>query len=179
MQEHALLCAGLLLAVIGVPAVGAQLFSTPAHSFVGDFTYYGAVTGRLYSARSLTRARSSSDACISVPAGDQQGAGHCSFQYASPSAFTLPWTNGITSGAAMNAPQAGTSPGCSAGDATALTHVKHALHHTDKQAAQLRCGRLAVQQLSAMWPVSCIQRHRQGLGPDAHTDHRRALHHHY
>lgn len=106
--------------------------------------------------------RPCSDACTSAPAGDQQGAGHCSFQYASPSAFTLPWTNGITSGAAMNAPQAGTLA-CTA----------------DFHAARLSRSLHAVQQLAAVRPLPCIQGHRQGLRPKPHTDHIRALHSHH
>ena len=38
--------------------------------------------------------------------GSKKGAGHCSFQFASPSAFTLPWTSSLASGVAMNHPQA-------------------------------------------------------------------------
>ena len=42
--------------------------------------------------------------------GDQSGAGHCSFQFSN--SFTLPWTTGVYTGVAVNAPQYSGSAPC-------------------------------------------------------------------
>ena len=63
--------------------------------------------------------------------GDQSGAGHCSFQFSN--SYTLPWTTGVYTGVAVNAPQySGSAPcgmcvafwGTGPGD-----HLMHSINH--------------------------------------------------
>ena len=41
-----------------------------------------------------------------------EGAGACSYQFSSPTAYTLPWTAGVSLGVAMNMPQFNGSYAC-------------------------------------------------------------------
>ena len=96
------------LLVLGCSLAAAQNPSWGA-TYTGDVSHYSSTlhpTGVLICIH---------DTCCAVQGtyyGYQAGAGHCSFQFSN--SFTLPWTTGVYTGVAVNAPQYADSSPCGA-----------------------------------------------------------------
>lgn len=101
LQPTTLLVLGCSLAAAQNPSWGA--------TYTGDVSHWSSTlhpTGVLICMH---------DTCCAVQGtyyGYQAGAGHCSFQFSN--SFTLPWTTGVYTGVAVNAPQYADSSPCGA-----------------------------------------------------------------